>query len=369
MLAHHIDDRHHGDWAPGHVTGTPSQGTVDRGVIAQDTELAALAVLAGEPVATAAALIGMTAADLADAVALYKAAGRAALETQAASEGWYQVHVEFADWETAETSMAAHLWPRLRAAENDGTVSSWWYIRKAPCWRLRFHAATTPTDMKQFVAGMLDDLARQDLIAGWWSSIYEPEACAFGGAAGIEAAHRLFHADSRSILEYLNRTATNPTTDPIIGRRELSILLCSALLRAAKQDWHEQGDVWHRVTLMRPLPPDAPTERLHSLTSQIRQLVSLDTSPPPSPAANGPLAYAGDWLATFTHAGHALGAAAHHGTLHRGVRDVLAHHVIFHWNRLGLPARTQGVLAQAAFETILNPAHGRPEAITDVAAA
>jgi thiopeptide-type bacteriocin biosynthesis protein len=365
MLAHRLDRQPDGNRTTDHGTGAQRQGSVPSSFTAQDTELAALAVLAGEPVAKAAAQIGMTAADLADAVALYKAAGRAALETQAASEGWYQLHVEFADWNTAEHTMAAHLWPRLRAGETNGTISLWWYIRKAPCWRLRFHAgAAGPTTLTQLVGHTIEDLTRRELVTRWWPSIYEPETCAFGGSLGIVTAHQLFHADSHGILEYL-RTAPTPPADPTIGRRELSILLCTALLRAANQDWHEQGDVWHRVTRMRPLPLDVPTSRLRSTTDQVRQLLSLDTRPRPQAHADGPLVLARDWLAAFTHAGHTLGAAAHEGTLHRGVRDVLAHHVIFHWNRLGLSTRTQGMLAHAATAATL----GQPETSTDVAPA
>ncbi|HEY9473991.1 MAG TPA: thiopeptide-type bacteriocin biosynthesis protein [Mycobacteriales bacterium] len=331
-----------------------------------DIELAVLTVLSGTPLATAAAHIGMTHAFLADAVALYKAAGHAALVTQAASDGWFQVHIEFANWESAENDVAAHLWPGLRTAQTDGTVSSWWYIRKAPCWRLRFRpGAAGPAVVKQFVISMLEELTRRSLVARWWQSIYEPESCAFGGSVGMATAHQLFHADSTSILEYLAGTAASTSARADIGRRELSILLCSALLRAANQDWHEQGDVWHRVTQMRPFPPGVPGDRLHSLTNQVRRLVSLDTSQSRLRVhVDAPLAFARAWLAAFTHAGHTLGAAAHDGTLHRGVRDILAHHVIFHWNRLGLATRTQGVLARAAFEAMLNPSGG---AGTDVA--
>ena len=185
------------------------------------------------------------------------------------------------------------------------------------------------------------------------------------GPTGIAAAHRLFHADSYGILDPLSRTAATTAAAPAIGRRETSILLCTALLRAAGQDWHEQGDVWHRVTRMRPAPADAPAGRLHILAGQLRTLISLDTSPPPH--ADTPLAAAGPWLAGFTHAGRELGDAAHHGALHRGVRDVLAHHVIFHWNRLGLPTRTQGLLARAALIATLD-ATDRPGTEADVAA-
>jgi hypothetical protein len=37
----------------------------------------------------------------------------------------------------------------------------------------------------------------------------------------------------------------------------------------------------------------------------------------------------------------------------RGLRAVLAHVVIFHWNRLGLPAVTQATLARAAASACL----------------
>ncbi|MGH3802685.1 MAG: thiopeptide-type bacteriocin biosynthesis protein [Pseudonocardiaceae bacterium] len=53
--------------------------------------------------------------------------------------------------------------------------------------------------------------------------------------------------------------------------------------------------------------------------------------------AHGPLTFAAPWAAAFNHAGQAL-AAATEGALERGTRDTLAHHVIFHWNRMGLPS-------------------------------
>jgi hypothetical protein len=47
-----------------------------------------------------------------------------------------------------------------------------------------------------------------------------------------------------------------------------------------------------------------------------------------------------------------LAAKAHDGKLRRGLRDVLAHHIIFQWNRIGLTFRTQGILARAATEVV-----------------
>jgi thiopeptide-type bacteriocin biosynthesis protein len=94
------------------------------------------------------------------------------------------------------------------------------------------------------------------------------------------------------------------------------------------------------------------------MSIKVHQLLCLDaTQAAQAEREHAPLACARPWLAAFTDAGEAIGAAAYHGKLERGVRDVLAHHIIFHWNRLGLPATAQAVLAHAATETILTREH------------
>lgn len=67
---------------------------------------------------------------------------------------------------------------------------------------------------------------------------------------------------------------------------------------------------------------------------------------------SGPLSSASAWLTAFEYAGAALRKQAGEGGLTRGLRAVIAHHVIFHWNRIGLPARIQAKLALAASEVI-----------------
>jgi thiopeptide-type bacteriocin biosynthesis protein len=244
------------------------------------SEKAILAVLAGTPLSQAAADILMDPADLADAVELYQAAGYAALQTRTARSGWYQVRIMFADWDTAEQSAAAHLWPELQRAETAGIISSWWFIRKAPCWRLRCQPAPAAlsADMKAHVTRALDQMLSRCLITPWQESIYEPETHAFGGPEGIGIAHHLFHADSRGVLGYARQVdPIVPGGGPGIGRRELSILLCSLLMRGAGQDWYEQGDTWNQVQATRPLPPGTPFGRLREIRPIVRRLMTVDT--------------------------------------------------------------------------------------------
>lgn len=173
---------------------------------ADAAERAILAVLAGAPLRQAAALVPMEPARLADAIDLYHTAGRLALGTQALSRQWHQVHLQFPDWDSAEQAAARHLWPLLRQSEQAGLISSWSFIRKQPCWRLRCqpgHAATLQ-DIKTLLARTLRTMQSRGLLANSAETIYEPEAYAFGGPDGIDTAHHLFHADSRNILSYLH---------------------------------------------------------------------------------------------------------------------------------------------------------------------
>jgi thiopeptide-type bacteriocin biosynthesis protein len=328
------------------------------------------AVLSGTPLRQVAADIGMQPTDLDDAVETYQAAGATALHAQADRRDWYQVRIQFSDWDAAEHIAATHLGPHLQQAQRTGVLAGWWFIRKAPCWRLRCRPGPTATvaDVRSATSTVLHGLTARDLIDGWSENIYEPETLAFGGPAGMHIAHDLFHADSAAILDYLRRHHQAAPPTPAIGPRELSILLCTNLFRAAGQEWHEHGDIWHRVTTMRPLPTDIPAHRIADMTGSVFGLITADTAPN-GPLFGGPLKSIAAWATAFTDAGQALGKAARDGTLQRGLRDTLAHHVIFHWNRLGLPARTQCILARATRDTVMNPPTDQPLAArsTDVA--
>ncbi|WP_211261338.1 thiopeptide-type bacteriocin biosynthesis protein [Pseudonocardia acaciae] len=323
----------------------------------ESTESIVLAVLSGTPVAQAAAQVPMEPSDLADAVETYRAAGRAALAMRRHEADWYQVRIQFADWNAAEQVATVDLGPRLHEAQQARVLADWWFIRKHPCWRLRCRPGpdTTVTAMKLALAPILDNLLTTGAANRWWETIYEPESLAFGGPQGMQIAHTLFHADSKGILLDYPRHHDIPAPN-LVGRRELTLLLCTTLLRNARQDGLEQGDVWHRVEQLRPLGPDVPTGRLRGMIPDLQRLMTVDTTPTGALfGPNGAASFLAPWISAFATAGHQLADAARDGALERGIRDVLANHVIFHWNRLGLPTRTQAILARAARETLMNP--------------
>lgn len=261
--------------------------------------------------------------------------------------GWCHFTVEFPDLATAEQRAAEHLCPALIAAEDTGALHNWWHVRKGRTWRLRLHAA--PFGVVTITA-ILDQLVAAGRIAGWSAGIYEPETTAFGGEDGMEIAHTLFHHDSHHLL----LRASTPRIG-LLGRRETAVLLCGTLLRGAGLDWYEQGDVWAKVAQLRPIDPSAsapPPARTAALARKMRTLMTADTLGLCTPS--GALAGQHEWVGAFDTAGRALADLAHAGRLQRGLRAVLAHHVIFHANRAGLALGDQSRLAALALNTVFH---------------
>ncbi|MFI2652514.1 methyltransferase, FxLD system [Micromonospora fulviviridis] len=261
---------------------------------------------------------------------------------------WRQYTVEFPNPTAAEHIATTVLARALAAAQDDGVLHGWWFVRKYPSWRWRY-IADDPTS--HLVEDLLETLAADERIVNWTRSIYEPETLAFGGSAGMHVAHDLFHQDSRQLL--LEPGLIEPAT---LGRRELAVLRCSVLMRSAGLDWYEQGDVWAKVADLRPtatLPADS--DATAALVRAMNRLMTADIRSLIDPASDSPLVGYGAWLDAFETAGQALADLARHGRLRRGLRAVIAHHVIFHANRAGLPVRDQSTLAALAVRNVFHP--------------
>jgi thiopeptide-type bacteriocin biosynthesis protein len=260
---------------------------------------------------------------------------------------WRQANITFPDWAQAENTMSALIAPVLAAVEKEGLTGPWFFIRKHPCWRVRYQPAAAEAEAR--IGQHLDQLAVGRKIGGWTTAIYEPEVHAFGGTKAMTAAHHLFHQDSRCLLAYLQEEYGQGAGH----RREMSIMLCSILMRAAGQDWYEQGDIWARVAAHRDPPTGSDSDTPSSLHVAVRRLMSVDAES--QMCAGAPLASAAQWAGTYAAAGRELAGLAAMGELHRGLRDVLAHHVIFAWNRIGLPYQVQVGLAATARTVVFGP--------------
>ncbi|WP_066374735.1 methyltransferase, FxLD system [Herbidospora mongoliensis] len=251
---------------------------------------------------------------------------------------WQQADIA-TNSETGRQILARLLAPELDRAVQSGLLTGWWYIRKQ-VWRLR-----VCTDAAGFatVADQLDKLVVDGQILHWHPNIYEPEIIAFGGSDGIDCAHRLFHVDSHHLL------ARERTPSPL-GQREITAMLCAVLLRAAGLDRYEQGDVWAKVAEERPIdlvdPAVFDEQRRAPLVTAMTRLLSVN--PVGLTESDGPLAGYRPWIDAFEETGQALLTLAQRGLLTRGLRAVLAHHIIFHANRAGISVSDLSTMAALA---------------------
>ncbi|MFF7192843.1 methyltransferase, FxLD system [Streptomyces sp. NPDC008079] len=251
---------------------------------------------------------------------------------------WYQHNVVFTDRKSGQRAIAERLGPTLLAAEEAGQLDGWWFMNKQP-WPLRYRAAR-PSSLVQSV---LSELVDSGSAKSWLPGIYEPESTAFGGALAMDAAHNLFHEDSRHLLTYRPGPGQ-------LGRRETAVLLISTLMRAANLDWFEQGDVWTKAAALRPAT-DFTSERAAALIPAMRTLMTVDARSLCRP--DHPLDGRAEWVAAFEQAGTTLAYLATGSGLSRGLRAVIAHHVIFHANRAGLLPEDQSALFTTAREAVM----------------
>lgn len=252
---------------------------------------------------------------------------------------WQQHNITFVDRASARRAIAERLGSALLAAEADGQLTGWWFMNKQP-WPLRYRA----DEPSPVIESLLSDLVGDGVAVSCLPYIYEPEVDTFGGREAMEAAHELFHSDSRHLLTY----QPGPKR---LGRRETAVLLASAMMRGAGLDWFEQGDVWAKVAALRPATSPQAPERVAELAPPMRKLMTADAYGLCRP--EGPLHAHDEWVTAFERAGATLADLANRGALTRGLRAVIAHHVIFHANRAGLLRNDQSALSNIAREVVM----------------
>lgn len=314
-------------------------------------ERAVHAVLAGTPIEVVSARLHSSPEGLAEAVKLYCAAGRTALDARSSASDWQQVNIEFTDYPTAQRTFRSYLLPLLREACDAGAIGAWWFVRKFPSWRLRVLPGPRPMGecASEPIREALDSAVSYGVVRRWWPSPYEPETVAFGGTDGMRIAHALFHADSVGVLDYLYGPAAEASVP--LDAKATSLIITTLFLRAAGQEWSEQGDVWACVEARRPLPDDVPPERVTAMTGTVHKLLTADTAP--ALTGGNLLAPLAGWADAIERGGRTLGNAGREGRLGLGTRGILARHILFHWNRMGFTTRQQAIWSRAARETIL----------------
>jgi protein-L-isoaspartate(D-aspartate) O-methyltransferase len=264
--------------------------------------------------------------------------------TSPAGPAWTQVTVTYDNHTSAEHVAVTVLGPLLDNAQKAQEITGWWFTRKSAAWRLRLGNPTT-----RFVDALIARLAQQPQASACAATTYEPEIVAFGGPESMTAAHTLFAVDSQLVLEHL--AAAGDT-----HRRELPFILATRLMRAAGLEWHEQGDCWARLAGKRTADGAEPGP---ALIGSVEQLLLASQDTPGSPLAGRPA-----WTAAMEQAGHHLADLAATGTLTRGLRAVIATHLLFLFNRHGVSGHDQYLLAAAARHAVFDSPGENPATTT-----
>jgi protein-L-isoaspartate(D-aspartate) O-methyltransferase len=252
------------------------------------------------------------------------------------THGWRELSVWFATWQQAQATTVNTLGPRFVELETRRMIDLWWFVRKGVEWRIRYLPEPGGDDAAATLGRILDTLTGQARCTRWAHTIYEPPTAAFGGPDTMTTVHKLFHADSRHVLNYLASGGGH--------QRELGILLAVAMFRAAHRDWYDQGHIWHLLTRERTRPVQPPTP---ASTDALHRLLTADLDP-------AKIGVSSSWIAAFAHAGTAHFDLDRQGITARGLNAVLAHHVIYAWNRLGLTESVQGAIVHTAARLVFD---------------
>lgn len=210
----------------------------------------------------------------------------------------------------------------------EGLLQAFWFVRKMPGLKLRLRGGARQPELETELARWLAAAERCNDLRGYRFTRYEAEEYRFGGAAGLEVAHRHFDAGARAVIEYHAALAAGQSR---LAPHEWSFANTSDLLQRALHDKAEMWDVWCRLRGLLPSSADAvewpdAAKAAAGWSPLIGDLLAFD-----SDLAQAAMA-ANDATATD------LAALAEGGRLGVGLREWLAAATTFDWNRWGLPS-------------------------------
>jgi thiopeptide-type bacteriocin biosynthesis protein len=122
---------------------------------------------------------------------------------------WLSVKL-FTGAATADRVLLDAVGPLAHEAIATGAARRWFFIRHGdPAWHLRVRIHGSPDALDQHVVPVMRATTQRLLDEGhvWRVEVdtYQPEASRYGGAAGVDVAERIFHADSDAVVDIIRR--------------------------------------------------------------------------------------------------------------------------------------------------------------------
>lgn len=271
----------------------------------------------------------------------------------AAADGWVQHGLAMVDDGEHRRRLYGELAGLVRELLAAGSAENAFFLHKPPGMRLRVQPA--PRQRAAVAAALGDALARwrsSGLLTGVEHGRYEPEAVLFGGPESMSFVHALFTVDSLAWLEYHGAPAAAVAASP-------PWLVSFALLRSLLDGlgvlgWEDLG-VWDAVRddAGRRLPPESPARGENAeLGAGLRDVWSRSDRIAPllHPDVGAIVA---DHVDAVREGARRWGAgyfAREDAAL--GPRAGAARFIVFHWNRAGLPALEQALVAESLAQRV-----------------
>lgn len=293
----------------------------------------------------------------------YRAAGLQALASVTSGNRWQYWRIPLVisaatRFTTSEDELLSTvIGPLCTRLVEEKYISRWWFMRKTdqgPHLRLRVFGQEPLLSKEGIprVEEMLAYLEEQKRTQHWTTLTYEPETMLFGGPAGMELAHDLFYKDSDALCQWLAAERQGNEEADMASRRrirpEASLLIIQQLLRGAALDPFELWDTWIKVTQLRPGSTNVSSAQRDRNIAALAGLLTASETQRRELFGDSLYSIISHWSEHFERAGNALAQLYRDGALQRGLRQVLATHIIFHWNRFSFGAARQVELARMA---------------------
>jgi protein-L-isoaspartate(D-aspartate) O-methyltransferase len=275
------------------------------------------------------------------------AAGRAALAKEVPDENWVYLRIELKRMAVARRILQKVLYPTLLKLSRRGVIQRFWYLLKhdPQCHlRLRIFGPTEQLRQEALTAVMqaLRPGSPRSAVTVCRELVYEPETSLFGGEWALEQVHELFYYDSRFAMGWMG---VEPEESANLSAHQVSVIALQHLLRAAGLDGFEQWDVWQKVVKVRPGNQAELEEAWQAYQRDMRLLVGIDPHVVAKAMAATGHALLAEYADGLTFVGGKLWQGLKEGRLQRGLRQVLATAIVFHWNRMLFTAGEQTMLA------------------------
>jgi thiopeptide-type bacteriocin biosynthesis protein len=241
---------------------------------------------------------------------------------------------------SAARSVFSELSDRLPRWRRQRALRCVFFMRKPPDIRLRLLVRDRQSSIRSRLQKIMRQLRSAGAIERYFFSVYEPETNLFGGAPAMRLVHKYFDIDSAGWVALDQFAQSGQRT--ALPMETVSNGILNDLFMRAVGDSAEVWDIWRNLAVLIRAREQADAARVD------RTIVEIEPLRLRASAAEAAT------LARYAQANRALAEGLRklqeRGSLHTGLRALLAFVAMFHLNRYGFDHDRQSLLAVGMFD-------------------